>query len=254
MSQTSYSQDPAIGFAGMIADGREHEIVALLNEEASANLPMGVFVKLGTTDRTCKLPAASGDNAYGLVIASADVDSASLASTDAIAPKRAANVGRKGAYFVLPEQTVAKGDPVYMRYTAGAGALTVGRLRKDADGTAQVNTITPTAVNSTVYNMAINGRAYAYTSDGSATAAEIVTGFTTVINADTANGVTASGTTTLILTANVAGAPFVTSLGANLAEALTTPNVAKAKLVPGAVWDSAGANDTPVVVSLNLPA
>lgn len=100
---------------------------------------------------------------------------------------------------------------------------------------AQVDTITPTPVNNHHYIINLSGTkngvpfniAYEYDADSSATAAEFVTGMTTAINADTANnGVTASGSTTLILTANVAGQPFTTNLNgdANMALAHTTPN------------------------------
>jgi hypothetical protein len=88
---------------------------------------------------------------------------------------------------------------------------------------AQVETITPTAVNLTLYTVTVNGVAYTYTSDGTATAAEIVTGFITAINGGQ-SAVTASGTTTLILTAATAGVSFTVTIGANLAIAHTTPD------------------------------
>lgn len=94
--------------------------------------------------------------------------------------------------------------------------------------TAQVVTITPTAVNSTAYQLSIalsDGRVFGpfnYTSDGTATAAEIVAGFLALINASGCP-VTASGTTTLILTSDNPGARFaVVTDDANLAQAATT--------------------------------
>lgn len=62
-------------------------------------------------------------------------------------------------------------------------------------------TLTPTATSLTTYKVTINGVDYSFTSDSDATAAEIVTGLTTAINAATStHHVTASGTSTLILT------------------------------------------------------
>lgn len=101
---------------------------------------------------------------------------------------------------------------------------------------AQVDTITPTPVNLHHYIVNISGVkngvpfniAYEYDADSSALATEIVTGLTTAINADSAaNGVTASGSSTLILTANVAGQPFSTSINgdANMSLVHTTANV-----------------------------
>lgn len=252
--QTSYSNDPAIGFAGMRADssmGTEH--ISRLNGEAATNMAVGIVVKQGSSESECLLPSSSSDKLLGLVVSSMDHE------TDAdgnfvIEPDCMASIARKGRFYALPEQTVAEGDDVFVRYTAGAGALTVGRLRKDYDGTAQVDTITPSAVNSTLYTLSVGGRYFQYLSDASATAAEIVAGFTSVINADSDCLATASGTTTLILTAKTAGVGFLTQVGANLALANTTANAAKAKKLDGAKWRSAASADSPAIVELNLPA
>lgn len=91
---------------------------------------------------------------------------------------------------------------------------------------AQVDTITPTAVNLTLYKVTIDGVDYSYTSDASATVAEIVAGLIALINADSAVAVIASGTVTLILTGKVAGVGFITSTNAspNMVLVLTTAN------------------------------
>lgn len=70
-------------------------------------------------------------------------------------------------------------------------------------------TLTPTAADDTLYRVTINGADYEFTSGTSATAGDIVTGLIAAINV-TANDdiVTASGTTTLILTADAAGVWF----------------------------------------------
>lgn len=253
MSQTSYSNDPGIGFAGMRADNRPAEVVSRLNEESSANLPFGTIVKQGTVDRCVKAPSSSSDKFEGLLIASADVDTAAI-DANAVAPKGACNVAKKGAFYVLPEQAVAPDDPVYVRYTAGAGALTVGRLRKDPDGTAQVDTVTPTAVNSAEYFLTISGRAYNVAGDGSATATEICDAFRTKINADADALAAGTGTATLILTAKTAGIPFLTQVGTNLALANTTASAAKAKLLSGSKFASTADADAPAILELNLPA
>jgi hypothetical protein len=89
---------------------------------------------------------------------------------------------------------------------------------------AQVETLTPTVLNSTLYTVTIDGVAYQFTSDVDATANEIVAGLLALINADTNAKVTASGTTTLIITADNAGEAFSISAGSNLAIAHTTAN------------------------------
>lgn len=89
---------------------------------------------------------------------------------------------------------------------------------------AQIDTITPTAINNTHYIVTIDGTDYDYLSDGSATVAEIVAGLLALINADINAPCTATGSTTLILTANAAGDGFATSVNANMALVHTTLN------------------------------
>lgn len=87
---------------------------------------------------------------------------------------------------------------------------------------AQVDTITPTPVNTTHYIVTIDGTAFDYTSDSDATAAEIVTGLKTLINADSACKAAGTGSTTLILTAKIAGVGFTTTVNTNQALVHTT--------------------------------
>lgn len=80
--------------------------------------------------------------------------------------------------------------------------IAIGRC---ANKPTQKYTLTPTVLNSTLYRVIINGTNYDFTSDASATDAEIVAGLIAVINADAALTLTASGTTTLVLTGDAAG-------------------------------------------------
>ena len=88
---------------------------------------------------------------------------------------------------------------------------------------AQVDTVVPTVLNSTLYTVTINGTIFDYTSDIDATATEIVGGLVTAIT-----GVGVTGTNVgdeLILTADVAGTPFTVSTSAELSASTTTPNI-----------------------------
>lgn len=89
---------------------------------------------------------------------------------------------------------------------------------------AQIVTITPVATNSFLFTVEINDTTFSFTSDSDATAAEIVTGLSTAINGGS-EPVTASGSTTLILTADDAGVPFSTTLSLHLTAVTTTANV-----------------------------
>ena len=89
---------------------------------------------------------------------------------------------------------------------------------------AQVETLTPTVQNSTLYRVSIDGVDYEFTSDVDATASEIVAGLLALINADVNCKMTASGTATLILTADNAGESHTVGSTPNLAIAHTTPS------------------------------
>lgn len=122
-----------------------------------------------------------------------------------------------GADFVVDKRYLKIGNPAqivceYPLIVPGATTLT-----PSVDGTAQVTTLTPTAVANTTYtfsvqqwNPALNGgsfmfRQYSYTTAASGdTATTICNAFRTQLAADTAQGViqiTGSGSSTLIMTA-----------------------------------------------------
>ena len=100
---------------------------------------------------------------------------------------------------------------------------------------AQTFTATPTAANTTVYTLTIDGIDFSYTSDGTATVAEITAGLVLEINVTQTNGnvfVTAvDDTTHVTLTADRAGTAFtVTDTGAGtIALVETQINVAYVK-------------------------
>lgn len=80
--------------------------------------------------------------------------------------------------------------------------IAIGRC---ANKPTQKYTLTPTAANLTLYRVTINGENFDFTSDADGTAAEIVTGLIALINASSGHTLTATGTSTLILTADAVG-------------------------------------------------
>lgn len=247
--QTSYSRNPVAAFAGQLGDNREGIVISSRLNAESVNMPAGVFVKqtAGSEGKANNI-AAAADVLAGIVLNTFSRNPGdiglTLSGTDAYGPGMGMPLLEQGSAWVVCEQSMAVGDPVYVRFSAnGAGKLVVGAVRKDADGVAQVTTLTPTAVNSTIYVLDLElstGKRFTleYISDSTATAAEIVTGFTTLINAnaDLTAEITPSGSTTLILTGVTAGKSFkATSSGdGTLAVAATTPPAAHARLCKGA--------------------
>lgn len=101
--------------------------------------------------------------------------------------------------------------------------IKIGRRLAEA---TQIVTVTPDISVQAIqhYIQTINGVVFDFTSDATPTAAEVVTGLSALINAAVGLGVTASGSTTLILTANVQGVAFTYSESANLVAVLSTAN------------------------------
>lgn len=99
-----------------------------------------------------------------------------------------------------------------------------------ATAVAQVNTVTPTAVNAATYTITINAKSISYTADGTATVAEITAGLTSAFNASTApefSEITATDSTTLVtLTADVAGYPFTNTSSASAGTNVTATTTA----------------------------
>lgn len=95
---------------------------------------------------------------------------------------------------------------------------------------AQVNTVTPTAVNLATYTITINAKNVSYTADASATVAEITAGLTTAFNASTAPEFTeitaVDGTTLVTLTADTAGYPFTNTSSASAGTNVTATTTA----------------------------
>ncbi len=255
MVQTSYSINIPIAFQGLIADDGFHDITSYLNSDV-VGLSFGIGVVQGATDNTCLLPTATTQSLLGVTVSNFAYNQFSpttLTGTQGIPLLAAAGVMTKGRVYVLPTQDVTPASAVFCQMVANGSTKVAGSFRTDYDGTAQVTTMTPTAVNSTEYQLEVDGRFYAYTSDSSATATEIVTGLTAAITADAGATVTPTGTTTLILTAKTAGLPFVAQGDANMAFAATTANLARAIRLTNFRFKTTATAGTPAVLELNLP-
>ena len=131
MTQTSYSQNPAIGVAGQVRNGRLSDAITRIVEGATVAAGLGVIG--GTAEHQAKSPVAAFTTKFlGVVrhdptLAPADQ---SFAAGDQI------GVVVKGVVLVAYEADTAPtaDTPAYCRHTAnGAGKLTLGAFRADAD-------------------------------------------------------------------------------------------------------------------------
>lgn len=255
-AQTSYTTALPKAFAGMLSDASDNLVDSRRNAESS-ELPFGILVAYDATptDDGMKLPAAAGDSAklLGALFNSPARDN--IGTTTGLKAGALGNVLSRGRCWMQYDGSApAISDPVYCRFATSADTLRTqkGAVRKDADGVADVWTLTPTAGNSLTYGLRVqapSGAVFNFdvVSDGTATATEIVTSFKTAMAANAAftAEVTASGTSTLVLTAVAAGkamAPSATGDGAFASITNTTPAAPTAFLVNGARFLRAGAS------------
>jgi hypothetical protein len=252
-SFSRYSIAPKPGFdsdqgRGYIREGQNR---------TGADLDVGLAVKQDASHDSGVLAlAASSDPVVGFTM-NDQGRNPNGATTSAYPALRMLPVKCEGALWAQCDQDMKPGDKVFVRFAASANAQTgaIGSVRKDPDGVAQVSTGTPTAVNSQVYVVRVGfdgldagtrpaSYEFEYQGDGSATATEIVTGLKAAMAADAAftARVVATGTTTLILTGQVAGEAFtVTSPGDGaISWAATTPPAPSARRLKGARVLSSG--------------
>lgn len=111
---------------------------------------------------------------------------------------------------------VYKAASKYFSQEVAVDKIIIGRRQ------VQVATLTPTVANNAVYSFKLNGTTINYTSDSSATAAEIVTGLQAAITTAGITDPVDSGSTTLILTLGAADGFTVTELTSNLEMVLDT--------------------------------
>lgn len=261
--QTVYNDSQAIGRVGALADSSDHDNVSKV---ASVAIPAGCMAVRDADDLKAKLPTSAAEVAAALLSGGVAVATHAMVSDPEVdVPTfpigKEVALMRKGRLFVKVEEAVTQGDQAYVRYANGIAVTDgtqdqKGAFRKSYDGTAQVDTITPTAVNATVYSMSIqdaDGKVIGsaeYTSDGSATATEIADGLRAALG--TVPGVTVGGTATITLTSSVAGKGFTTNVSAGLAVVNTTANAASAAPAAGCYYKSSASAGELAVLEVNL--
>ena len=260
MSQTAYAVSAGDAFPGLLdMNFANPDILSRFNEEATKT-GFGLMVRQGTDAEQILRRAAAGDSLGVTVHNHTEKQKTTGTAEEIAATGGKADVLRRGRIWVVTEETIAIGDPVFCRFATGSGTV-LGAFRTDADGVPEVSTLTPTAVNDTQYGVRviIAGTAYTFhvTGDASATATEICDDFRTAMAADATFTalVVATGAATLILTGQNTGQELdVTDIGAGvMAIVETTPPAPTADdLSTQARWLTAttGAGETLLEVNL----
>lgn len=151
--QTTFSDAPAAGYAGMLDSNVDHDIITMKNAEASAEMAFGRGVVFKTTaptsDKEAYLPSAETDTPIGIVVHShnyapawTDVASGTtyggLGSTG-VKPGEMINVLRKGRILVVCEDGCKPGDKLWIRAVAAGDPEFLGGLNNADDGTDMID-------------------------------------------------------------------------------------------------------------------
>lgn len=227
--------------------------------DVDAGMPM-FRAASGTNPALAKLPTLDSDVFLGIVqFRHRGLRLESLPTQHSYPAGSQLPVDPDGMHVVIASETVHPGDRVRVTKTTGLFRTT------DTGSTAQITTVTFTAVNSTFYALAfdvtnLDGthsfyRA-TYTSDGSATATEIRDGLqaSMISQAIPITPVDLS-TDGLTLTSDVAGASFTIAEDptASIAQSTTTASVAGTVLLPSnARWESYATSGNKALIAIDV--
>lgn len=122
-AQTTISADPALAYSGMVSEVWDKGIYSYV---AEVSITTGFFVIRGTADQQCKLPGAQHDIDGGPALGIAVYDpslSTNWPSGQTVPYAAGVPVAvlRRGCIWVVVEEAVSDGDPVYVRITANTG-------------------------------------------------------------------------------------------------------------------------------------
>lgn len=265
MSQTSYTQNHLVAYEGGRGDSRPATIHTGRNNSGS-EMPYGRFVCFdagsGTTELAMKPRSAAGQKNLGVLL----WDAAHESQTTGLADDGVGSVLSAGSVWMIAEGTVTPNDKVYVRHTANGSPGTsdgIGRVRANTDGSAQVQTATPTAGEHSktfVLRVAfLDGAIYEfeYASDGTMTATEVCDGLRVKMAADLAftARIVATGTSTLIMTAQSVSLDQSVAISAGdgaIVVVNTTPAAPLAEVEPRARFLTSATIGLPVMVELSL--
>jgi hypothetical protein len=131
-SSTDYLAEHVAGFEGQRANLGLVNITSKVAE--GGDIPFGRALVQGTADNQCLLPSAQGERFIG-ISEHTTAWSENASDLHVYEENRQVNILDFGEIWVVSEQAVVPGDPVYYRHTADTAPLDIlGRFRKDASG------------------------------------------------------------------------------------------------------------------------
>lgn len=128
MSQTTYSADPSKAFPGMV-DAGPTDSLSRANGQG-AEMDFGLAVSPDAVNGDTQFEEYDGSTVLGVLRHEHQLAEAGVSSVASLAE---ASVLTKGRVWVKIEETIAVGDPVFVRSAAGGGGSEIGAFRNDAD-------------------------------------------------------------------------------------------------------------------------
>jgi hypothetical protein len=129
--QTTYGDTAGVAYAGMLSDVEPSRVFSFENADAAAMLSGTFAAKLAASpELKARSLAAVTDAIAGIILHSH--------ARNNVLAQAGWEVGaempllERGAAYMVSEQTLVVGDPVYVRVAAGAGTV-IGAIRKDND-------------------------------------------------------------------------------------------------------------------------
>ncbi len=136
--QTTYNDAMAVGFAGQLLAGSP---VAMINNEASAEMPFGVAVAFegGSDDKGALLPdSISVDVIAGILVHTHSYHKPEQLGDSGVKPGQMLNVLRRGRLLAVCEDGCTPGARLHVRAVAGGGEQE-GALLASPDGTDTID-------------------------------------------------------------------------------------------------------------------
>ncbi len=140
-------ESPLRGLPGAPCDAQaevSNRVRTYLQEEASAHIPFGRVVQLGTADaggtgvNGAKVPSAKTDKLVGISTWARGFNRVTELDDTGILPKTHFGVTEKGELWIMPEEDMVPGDDVHARVTANSAKLP-GMIGTTDDGAKTIN-------------------------------------------------------------------------------------------------------------------
>lgn len=131
--QTSYAAALAVALEGAIADNTLRDYFSGINADV-VEMPFGSWLALGGSvgDQGLILPAASTAKIVGVHLLNFVFAQTRQLGTTGVKVGNQITALTSGHIWVISETVAAPGDPVFIRYAAGAGGTRLGATRNAA--------------------------------------------------------------------------------------------------------------------------